>query len=562
MSTALSLAGVTGGRFLLAWMLVVWGQLVSAQAVVTEVGSSSCSAEALSTSSPNEDYEQHEGAKIASIRFMQVGVFDLTDPDENNALYAFFNRLHINTRSSTVRPQLLFAVGDLVNSKVIAETERLLRALPYLGNAQISVDEVCGDEVALLVKTRDVWTTEPSVSLGREGGETKHGFGLSEGNILGTGNSVSIDYDKTQDRSSISYGFHSPHLFNTRLTSDIGFVETSDGQETYFALQHPFYSLHTPWAAGVISRDITTRQTIRYRDEVIDEYRHGNEYLEFYTGHTFADDRSEARRIVIGLSQERDVYESLPESNSPPPLNENVVYPWLEYQLLENRFAVYENLNQMHRVEDISMGADFRVRLGYAGKMYNNDHDAWRYTLTYGDLLGVGEHHLVKYRMSLDGRNYTGQPDLSHAVWGGELGYHFLMGSRHRIYASLRYHQGRNLPVHRELTAGGEQGLRGYPLDYQRGDKRYLFSLEKRYITDWHILNLFRMGAVMYVDLGRAWGAGYPRATHLSNVGVGLRASSSKAKIGTILHLDFAFPLADKQYVDEFQLVMRASKSL
>lgn len=513
-------------------------------------------------SSLNAPYKNHEGARIAAIRFAQVGVFDLTDPNENNALYAFFNRLHINTRSATVGHQLLFVVGDTVNPKQISETERLLRALPYLGNAQIVVDEVCDDDVALLVKTRDVWTTEPSVSLGREGGETKHGFGLSEANILGTGNAISIDYDKTQDRSSISYGFHSPHLFNTRLTSDISFAETSDGQESYFALQHPFYSVTTPWAAGVISQDVTERQVIRYRDEVIDEYRHSHEYLEFYTGHNLTRGNNKARRVVVGLSHERHVYESLPEGTGDLPYGENIVYPWLEYQLIENRFTVYENLNQMHRVEDVSMGADFRIRVGYAGKKYNNDHDAWRYNMRYSDLLGVGDHHLVKYQLSMDGRNYASLANLSHAIWGGEVGYHYLKGTNHRIYAALRYHQGRDLPQHRELTIGGEQGLRGYPLDYQRGDKRYVFTLEKRYITDWHVFNLFRLGAVMYADLGRAWGAGYPNATHLSNVGVGLRMSSSKAKIGTIMHLDFAFPLADKRFVDKFQLVMRASRSL
>lgn len=508
------------------------------------------------------DYRQFAGKTIASIRFEQISVFDLDDPSENNWLYAFLNKIHIDTRSHTVAPQLLFSIGDALNVDTLNETERLLRRLPYLGNAQIYVDEMCGDEVALLVKTRDIWTLEPSFSFGREGGENKHGFGISEENLFGTGNAVSIGYDKTQDRSSISYAFHSPHLFNSRLTLDVGFTETSDGQQTYFSLQSPFYALDTPWAAGVTASDITIKEKIRFKDETINSYRHGSEYNEMFSGMALRVNDSASHRVSAGVSQERNNYEVIEETEAPIPSNENLIYPWLEYQLIENQFAVYQNLNQMHRVEDISMGANFSVRLGYAGKMYDNGADAWRYIAQYDDLLGVGDHHLVKYALVVDGRDYKNDSDKTSAVWGGDLAYHYLHGRKNRYYVSIGYHQGHNLLPHEQLRLGGELGLRGYPVDYQRGEKRYLVSIEKRYISDLHVFNLFRLGTVMYVDFGRAWGGGYPVANHLSNVGFGLRVSSSKAKIGNVFHMDLAFPLVDKHTVDSYQFILKATKSL
>lgn len=523
---------------------------------------SPCSATVPAQNPLGEDYHLFEGKIIAAIRFLQVDVFDLNDPSENNRLYALVNKLHFNTRASTIAPQLLFVEGDTVNSAILAESERLLRAQHYLSNAQITVDDVCGEEVALLVKTRDIWTTELEVSLGHQGGETKHGFGVSEGNIFGTGNSIAIGYNKTLDRSSVSYGFHSPHLFNTRLTSDISFTETSDGQESHFVLINPFYSLQTPWAAGVASHDVVEKEIIRSRGEIIDEYRHGSERQELFTGFSLKANFDYTHRLSLGVSQERNIYEELPLTDLALPGNENLVYPWLEYRFIENQFAVYQNLNQMHLVEDLSMGADLQLRVGYAGAMYGNSNDAWRYHLRYNDLLGVGEHHLIKYSISADGYAYTDPEIKGRSLWGGNLGYYYLLGDKHRIFVYFDYRQGHNLLLHDELNAGGEPGLRGYPLGYQRGDRRYLLTLEKRYITDWHIFNLFRLGAVTFVDFGRAWGAGYENASHLSNVGVGLRVSSSKAKVGNIVHIDLAFPLADKQQVDEYQWVVSASRSL
>ena len=42
---------------------------------------------------------------------------------------------------------------------------------------------------------------------------------------------------------------------------------------------------------------------------------------------------------------------------------------------------------------------------------------------------------------------------------------------------------------------GGNNGLRGYPADYNKGNRRLLFSMEKRYFTDIHLFNLVRVAA-------------------------------------------------------------------
>lgn len=510
----------------------------------------------------NGEYSQYEGKTISSVRFQSLSIFDATNPKENNAFYRALDQWHINTLPAVVNAQLLFQAGDTLSAEIIAESERLLRSRSYLGNAHIQVDQECGDRVALLVVTRDIWTTEPEFSVGREGGENQHGFGLKEGNIAGTGSVFQVNYYKNADRSGIDYGFYSPHIFKTRLAVSFVFSETSDGQQSYVSLQRPFYSLKTPWSAGVSNTDVTVTHSIRYADQEINAYKHQSEYREVFSGLAIKSDVERAQRLSVGLSYDEQNFSSLYADATSTPDDHLYTYPWLQYHYLENKYGVYKNLNLLHQTEDVSLGADIQIRLGYAGSLFDNTNDMIRYHAQYQDLLGLGAHHLVRMSLSLDGRAHPSHSELDEAVWGGELGYFYLMGDKHRWYSSLSYFQGYQLLQHRELTAGGETGLRGYPIDYQRGDQRYLFTLEKRYVSDLHIFNLIRLGGVIYVDAGKAWGGGYPPTHNLLNVGVGLRLSSSKARVGNVLHVDLAFPMVDKEQVDSFQFVIKASRSM
>lgn len=521
----------------------------------------SCATETLAQPSLGGDFRDYSGKTITAIRYISMDVFDPSDPRENNSIYRFLNWLHINSRPGIIAPQLLFATGDRLRPDRLAESERLLRTRPYLGDATIQVDEVCGENVALLVTTRDIWTLEPQIDVSRQGGETGHGFGFSEENLLGTGTALTLGYDKDEERSRTSLSFHTPHLFNSRVETSALFAETSDGQQTMLRVERPFFSLDTPWAAGTSYWDTTQDETISYRDEDINGFTLAAEHYEVFAGWAYDRHESFSKRVSLGVTQDREQFRTNEDTMQPLPLDTNHIYGWLQYQYVENAFAVYRNLNLLHRKEDVPMGMNLRVRLGHGGTALGNDQEFTYYEVGFNDVLGVGKHHLLQFEALVEGRHYR-DTQADERVWGGDLGYHYLIGAKLRSYVQLSYSQGHQLVQHRELTLGGGDDMRGYPVDYQRGDRRYLLRLEQRYISDIHLFNLLRLGGVVYLDAGRAWGAGYVDATHLSNVGLGLRLGSSKAKVGKVLHLDLAFPLADKQYIDEYQWVMTASSHL
>jgi hemolysin activation/secretion protein len=144
-------------------------------------------------------------------------------------------------------------------------------------------------------------------------------------------------------------------------------------------------------------------------------------------------------------------------------------------------------------------------------------------------------------------------------VLGITSAYHYFLSDKSRWFLGVQYHIGQDLAQYEELTVGDITGLRGYPADFQRGNERYLLTIERRYFSNVHIFNLSRLGAVVFFDTGKAWGVDqYGKSLLLSNVGFGLRLSPTKVRIGNVVHIDFAVPTSSKKGADDYQLTIGA----
>ncbi len=505
-------------------------------------------------------FEEHEGKTIRRVRFVSRSIFDESDPAEDNWLYRGFNRLHINTRDPIIASQLLFGEGDSLRERLVEESERILRSRNYLTSAYIVPDTVCPDYIDLLVVTRDSWVTEPELTFSHEGGETQSGIGLKDGNFLGTGDAIALRYSQDIERTSVGYEYKTDHFMQTRLSTRLYYAQKSDGEDKAFSLERPFYSLETPWAAGGFTEDVSEVRTIREGGEDINEFRHRNRDSEVYFGIAARADDQFTRRWRLGLTREEDVFSATDETELGFPDDRKGNYGWLGLEVIENRFATYKNLNQIQRTEDVAMGVNYQFRVGYGGSRLGNARDLVRYQASYSNVIGVGEHHILQLHGDLDGRHYKTPNPIDSGVLGLEINYNWFRDDQNRWYLKLRYDIGENLEQFEQLTLGGANGLRGYPVDYQRGDRRYLLNIERRYFSDLHLFNIVRMGAVAFFDAGRSWGGqidGEPN-THLSNVGIGLRFSSSKTKVGNVLHIDFAAPLAERSGLDSTQVLIKA----
>lgn len=507
----------------------------------------------------NNVFEGMEGKTIRHIEYRSISVFDETDPEENNWLYRLVNKLHINTRPRVIRTQLLFKEGDPLDRKFVQETERILRSRNYLSNAYIIPITVCDNAVDLLVVTQDSWSLEPQFSLSKESEGTKSGFAISDDNILGTGNGFLVGYEENSQRNLIRYQFKNPHIFGSQVATKVYYADTSDGENSIVDISRPFNSLETPWTLGVYTEDYTQDDLIRFQDEQINSFVHQSINKSVYYGLATEVNSGFTRRLLFGVSHEEDSFFENEETLQAIPTYRKAIYPWIEFQYLENNFGVYKNINQMQRPEDIALGHNLVFRLGYGGRTFDNPDDVLRYIAIYQYTADVKDKHILETSVSLDGRNHTKEGYKDSGVLGVTGAYHYFLSDKSRWYLGLQYHIGQELEQYEELTLGDITGMRGYPADFQRGSERYMLTVERRYFTDWHVFNLSRVGAVVFFDTGKAWGVDeYGKSLLLSNVGFGLRLSPTKVRIGNVVHIDFAVPTAAKKGIDEYQLTIGA----
>ena len=76
-----------------------------------------------------------ENAVIGSLVFERQDVFDLSNPKEDNWLYALANRWHFVTRESLIRRQILIEEGEPFSQRLVEESGRILRRNSFLFDA-------------------------------------------------------------------------------------------------------------------------------------------------------------------------------------------------------------------------------------------------------------------------------------------------------------------------------------------------------------------------------------------------------------------------------------------
>src|SRR5690349_21738289 len=74
---------------------------------------------------PDDTTLESAQAKIGTVRFKALQLFDIGGRDSDSAMFRLGNRLHIRTRESTLADQLLFREGDAYDASTIAESARI-----------------------------------------------------------------------------------------------------------------------------------------------------------------------------------------------------------------------------------------------------------------------------------------------------------------------------------------------------------------------------------------------------------------------------------------------------
>jgi len=486
------------------------------------------------------------GARFGEVRVAARDIFDLSNPDEDKLLFRWANALHVQTRPGVIERALLFKSGEPVSARRVEETERLLRSNHYLYDVQIRPLAVHDGVVDVEVVTRDTWSLDFGGSFGRQGGANSGGVQLREYNLLGTGIAVSLGRSKSVDRSGTEFRIADPRVFGSWTSVELSHARNSDGRRDAAALVRPFYALDARWAAGVSGVKDDRIDSVYQAGNIVAQYRHRARQAEVFGGWSDGLVDGWVRRTSIGLDLHDDAYASEPGLAAPAQLpgDQRLRGPFVRYELIEDRFARELNRNLIGRPEFFALGFASTVQLGRAMTTFGSSENAWLYNGTVSQGFEPLPEHTLIAAAKISGQLVGGQ--ALHQRFGVQTQYYWPQAPRWLFYAAAAADVLRHSDPADALLLGGDNGLRGYPLRYQSGTQRALFTAEERFYTDLYVWQLFRVGGAAFVDVGRAWGGPGVNTLNpgwLSNVGVGLRIVSARSAFSNVLHIDLAMPL-------------------
>jgi hypothetical protein len=500
---------------------------------------------------------ESEGAVIGRVVIEAKDIFDPDVPGESHRVFRWANAIHPKTRESTIRALLFFKTGTPYSRQILEESARNLRSQRYFYEAEIIPIAYENKTVDVLVKTRDVWTLRLGIGLSLAGGATATHIGIEDSNIMGFGKELTFKRDADVDRVVFLVRYKDPAIGGSRVQAWLEYQDNSDGKVQSFRLGQPFYALDTRSAAEGGALRGSQIGSLWEAGVQIDRFARDSKSAELYGGWSSGLHGLSVRRTRVGYTYDRELFSAVagePPSIMVPP-DRTLGFPWIELEALREGHVATRDVDKIHRKEDVDLGRSLRARFGWMSPAFGADRTGLYVEGTAHAGLDWTHETFAKLDVTWTGRFTTDGPQ--NVVGYGSIRYFKRWSKWQGTSISLSGTIARNLDKDTQILIGGDNGLRGYPLRFESGDRSVLMTVEQRFYGEREYAHLLRLGGAVFVDIGGAWYHGTPAPFEtriLRDVGVGLRLGSSRSSQAAMLHVDVAFPLDGPDTIKGVQL--------
>ncbi|MGD9547898.1 MAG: hypothetical protein AB7V45_10180 [Candidatus Krumholzibacteriia bacterium] len=473
-------------------------------------------------------YQEFAGRTIEVVLVSQVARFDRdwrsTRGAPERLLGSLTDPLQSYTRDGTIRQQLLFRRGDSLDPFVLADTERLLRRLPYISDVRITVVPLLrgAETVAVVVETRDRW---PLGLDGRIVDRKQFSANVYTVNLLGWG--VGLDHEILyREDADPSTGHRTvltqPNLFGTFIGGQAELEDSWRQERLGVALERRLWHPDIDFVGGA-------------RAALTDDRDNGGVPREFLDGEIWVGraarlgeggGRGDSSRPLLvpaaGLwFRSFDARPEVTVERNRTYHDRRLLLGGLTYQRVKYYRTSF--LYRMGETEDVLSGLTVKGVMGYESGQFQERTCGW----LEAALLSIRNRgDLVFLRVGSGG--FLRRGDFEEGIVTASAGYAGpLMGDgryRGRLHLQAAYALGIDRYPEEDLSLGDRTGLRGFPDEILTGDQRLVGSLEGRLFTPWTFLG-FRCMLLGFADAGLIGGEDDPildGRIHLSG-GLGLR---------------------------------------
>ena len=502
-----------------------------------------------------------------------------------NVVRRTMNGLHVTTRETVIRHELLFAEGDLYDPSVLDETERNLRSLGILNGVVIAATDTTADgSVHVVVRTRDSWTLSASLGFSiASSGDTRWNVRLAENNFLGYGVTVGGGVGQDEDRAYWNLWYRQRRLFGTGLWLGLDYSEQADGHNYGVTLAQPFYAFDDPWSlhtqawdtkadvrtylsnAGPAGEDpsraasLYSRIPREQKGVLVTHLRRlgapgGDRVWRGGIGFRYLDTRYQPGAAAELSDGRVSDLRWLAEGDEPMARDTgHEVYPHLSLQTEGRRWTKGRFVLQYGPVEDIPLHAAAALTVGpsggQVGSTANFGRTAWRGDLNATLWRPVGGGLLL---VRLDGSGTAGSREVRKHAASALAGWIVGKGSGNspwltRVFAEVAH--GSRLNGTAAYLLGLDRGLRTLDFDGMAGDRLVRWNIEQGKVSPREYFGLMRAGLAVFYDGGCAWWRDEDRdlADARHEIGCGLRIGPTRSSNSLVTRLDVSWSLTDSR---------------
>jgi len=504
----------------------------------------------------------------ADITFNPQTIFD-----ENEEGFFFIHRwanaIHITTKQRTLENEAAFFINKCSKTMAdMAELERHLRSRKYLRAAQVSSD-IARENIT--ITTWDNWSLMPTVSFGRQGGESTYSFGIKERNLAGLGVDAEIETYRNSQRKGYKLRTIIPLFSQKNIDLKLHFADNDDGTQQAIFLQKHFASFYTDNAYMIGFDEESRNDTIYQNNNKLAIFSHDLNYKNAEYSWLGFNHKNALARYHVGFTHEQHKFYYAENANDNPnslllPQDRDFIYPWIAFDYIEKDFKKLTNIHLISQIEDFNYGWQFSSRIGLSdGKKENNAWALFQAKIHKG--FELHDNALVLLNIELSGDIYHQREDRLLLNIDTEYFYNF--NDNWGYYFNNTNIISNNQYLDQLVSVGGDSGLRGFPLEYQHGEHSVKFTNEIRYYPKINLLKLFDLAGAAFLDTARTFGQievqGVENNTEdgwLYSVGMGARFySPHSAGNQQVIHVDFAFPQSNNPNIDTFEIRIEAKQS-
>ena len=503
-------------------------------------------------------------------------IFDLDDLPVNRFRWAFelANGLHVRTRESVIRRELRFRVGDCYDSFLIADSERILRRLPFISTAEVFGIRQPDGSWHVLVDTRDEWSTRLEVTMEFENGVDLRSLALTEQNFLGRGFQISAFLIRDDANERVGGQFFTPQLFGTEADFLIGGGNTQIGDFWTVGVTQPFLGETSRWAGRLAASlnedyfDYSAGTPSAPANVLLPEEQRRFEL----TGMVRFGDPGNLTSVGLGVARAESDALGFPESllyvgdrdfanpePAPPEAVEEVSRQTffssgtrinLLFGQRNIRFIQRTGLDALKGVTDIQVGSDVSVTLGRTVSTGDAPDDFNTRLRLYA--AAAPSPFTIVSQFAVEGRQVFFDPSTERRGWRDVIGEFDLLAfwqperfDRHTVLARIAGAGGWTMDRPFQLTLGGRRGLRGFNREDFPGARRIVINLEDRIYLGWPAPSFADLGITLFADVGRMFAGDVPfgfDSGWRGSVGGGLRIGFPAGSRATA-RFDLAWPI-------------------